>query len=199
MACKTTDKQKVHAKAYYKANREKIITCSKMRYKNNKEEIKGKRDKEKRKISDKRYREKHKERNKVLGKTWYINNKERIKAYCKANREKRYARTRAWRKNNPGYNRIYLHNYRAQQKVTQIEHIKAKVVFIRDRGICQICHKKVNNKLKYPNFMRTSLDHIIPLSQGGTHTYANIQLAHLRCNLSKRADILPQGEQMRLF
>ena len=47
--------------------------------------------------------------------------------------------------------------------------------------------------------MAASLDHIIPLSQGGTHTYNNVQLAHFLCNISKRDSLLPQGEQLRIF
>lgn len=30
-----------------------------------------------------------------------------------------------------------------------------------------------------------SIDHIRPLSKGGTHTWDNVQLAHLKCNIKK--------------
>ncbi|WP_158070491.1 HNH endonuclease [Streptomyces luteocolor] len=33
--------------------------------------------------------------------------------------------------------------------------------------------------------MSPSLDHVIPLSRGGSHRRDNVQLAHLRCNLRK--------------
>jgi 5-methylcytosine-specific restriction endonuclease McrA len=52
----------------------------------------------------------------------------------------------------------------------------------RDKGRCGICRKPVRAK-QGPR--RASLDHIIPLSRGGTHTLANVQLAHYVCNLSK--------------
>ena len=44
--------------------------------------------------------------------------------------------------------------------------------------------------------MSASLDHIVPLSQGGTHTLGNVQLAHLVCNERKHDRILTlaQGE-----
>ncbi len=51
-------------------------------------------------------------------------------------------------------------------------------VFRRDRGTCQICGKWV--KPRY-----ASLDHIVPISKGGTHVWSNIQLVHLVCNLRK--------------
>jgi 5-methylcytosine-specific restriction endonuclease McrA len=44
--------------------------------------------------------------------------------------------------------------------------------------------------------MGPSLDHIVPVSLGGTHTWANVQLAHLRCNVSKGNR--PANEQLRL-
>ena len=30
-----------------------------------------------------------------------------------------------------------------------------------------------------------TLDHIIPLSKGGSHTWDNVQLAHMGCNAGK--------------
>lgn len=50
--------------------------------------------------------------------------------------------------------------------------------------VCQICGKRVDKNLKYPDPMSASLDHIVPLSCGGEHTKANSQLAHLVCNIS---------------
>lgn len=58
-------------------------------------------------------------------------------------------------------------------------------IYKRDKWKCGICGGKVNKHLKYPHPLSPSLDHIIPLSKGGTHTRENVQLAHLRCNLSK--------------
>lgn len=67
--------------------------------------------------------------------------------------------------------------------------INLKTVITKYDGICQICGKPtditdiVNGHIrkKYP-----TLDHIIPLSKGGTHTWDNIQLAHMECNSGKR-------------
>ncbi len=53
-------------------------------------------------------------------------------------------------------------------------------VFKRDRGICQVCKMWVQPR-------RASMDHTFPLSKGGTHTWDNIQLTHLICNLRKGA------------
>jgi 5-methylcytosine-specific restriction endonuclease McrA len=44
--------------------------------------------------------------------------------------------------------------------------------------------------LRYPDPGFGSLDHAIPLSKGGSHSYANAQLAHLSCNLLKSDKIM---------
>jgi predicted nucleic acid-binding Zn ribbon protein len=64
----------------------------------------------------------------------------------------------------------------------------------RDRGRCGICHQPVRAK-KGP--MRPSIDHIVPLSRGGTHELSNVQLAHYRCNLQKWNG--GDGEQLLLI
>lgn len=51
-------------------------------------------------------------------------------------------------------------------------------VFKRDRGICGICRRWVQ-----PRY--ASMDHIKPIIRGGTHTWENIQLTHIKCNLRK--------------
>jgi 5-methylcytosine-specific restriction endonuclease McrA len=64
----------------------------------------------------------------------------------------------------------------------------------RDRGRCGICHRPVRAK-RGP--MRPSIDHIIPLSKGGTHELENVQLSHYRCNESKGNR--GSGEQLLLI
>lgn len=74
---------------------------------------------------------------------------------------------------------------RAREKATQVDLFKADEIYERDNWICQICGKRVSATLRYPNQMSASLDHIIPLSLGGTHTKDNTQLAHFKCNTAK--------------
>lgn len=58
-------------------------------------------------------------------------------------------------------------------------------IYNRDKWICQICKKPVKKELSFPHPKCASLDHVIPLSRGGTHESENVQLAHLSCNTSK--------------
>lgn len=62
----------------------------------------------------------------------------------------------------------------------------------RDNNICKICNKmcdkqdyEIKDGVFYVGSNYPSIDHIIPLSKGGTHTWNNVQLAHMYCNSIK--------------
>lgn len=71
-------------------------------------------------------------------------------------------------------------------------------LFERDRWTCQICKSPVNKSLVFPDSGSPSLDHIIPVSKGGSHTEYNLQLTHLSCNLKKSAT-MPDLLQLPIF
>lgn len=66
-----------------------------------------------------------------------------------------------------------------------MDRITYPAIFQRDNGICAVCAEPVDNSLKRPDLMSGSVDHIKPLSRGGTHTFDNVQLTHLMCNYEK--------------
>lgn len=82
--------------------------------------------------------------------------------------------------------------------VMAVELVDRAEVFERDGWKCQLCRKRVDPVLAHPDPLSASLDHVVPIVDGGEHTMANVQLAHLRCNLSKNRRPMPQGEQLRL-
>jgi len=71
-----------------------------------------------------------------------------------------------------------------------VEKIIAELIYKRDRWICQICFKRVARK-------DATLDHVVPLSKVGEHSYRNVVLAHFVCNSRKGNRAIPQ--QMRLL
>lgn len=80
------------------------------------------------------------------------------------------------------------HTMNAQRRIRTsdvIESFKRSDIYERDAWICQLCKKSVNPKLTFPNPACASLDHVLPLSRGGSHRATNVQLAHLRCNTSR--------------
>ena len=90
-------------------------------------------------------------------------------------------------------NRIRAHNSnrRLRGKVVDRD-ITLDRLIKRDKGRCKICgglvdrkdFTMVNNHMKCGSRYPT-IDHIIPLSQGGLHSWANVQLAHFLCNSYK--------------
>lgn len=69
------------------------------------------------------------------------------------------------------------------------EGVTLKKVRAKYHDVCQICGLMVDDtaivnghiKRLYP-----TIDHIVPLSKGGTHTWKNVRLAHMSCNAGKR-------------
>lgn len=66
-------------------------------------------------------------------------------------------------------------------------------LFQRDKGRCYLCGGMCNwgdIGEKGAGGSYPSIDHVIPIARGGTHTWANVKLAHRSCNTLK-SDALP--------
>ncbi len=74
---------------------------------------------------------------------------------------------------------------RARKQKAWVEEVWRSVVFERDNWTCQLCGDPVDKSIKWPDTQCASLDHIIPLANGGDHSYENTQLAHFLCNSLK--------------
>ena len=71
------------------------------------------------------------------------------------------------------------HERQARKKGQRYDRgITREALMSRDKYICGICEGKVV-------WGDESVDHIIPVSKNGRHVWANVQLAHLTCNISK--------------
>ena len=82
------------------------------------------------------------------------------------------------------------------ERTSVIENVDRAEIYNRDGWICQICGKRVDPLLRFPHLLSATLDHILPLANGGTHEKKNVQLAHLICN-SRKSNTQP--DQLRLF
>lgn len=175
---------------YYEDHKEKILTrCKEYRKKNRKKIL----------IQKRKWYQDNLQKVRQSSKAYYKANKDRVLATLRAYRIAHLAQRRAWRELNLDKNREDCRKRRALKRTTQIEPMNEKTVYLRDGWKCQHCKIRVNKKLKYPDPMSASLDHIVPLNRGGSHTYSNVQLAHFVCNISKQDRTLPQGEQLRIF
>lgn len=81
---------------------------------------------------------------------------------------------------------VQAHRRRALLKAQFVEDVSLAVLYERDQGRCGVCHRKVMKPggLKRGPLM-ASIDHIVPISEGGEHSYANTRLTHYRCNLAR--------------
>lgn len=79
------------------------------------------------------------------------------------------------------------HASRAAHWGVQFETIDRLAIFERDGWACGICELPVERGLTFPDPGYPTLDHIVPMSQGGGHLAANVQLAHFYCNSVKGA------------
>ncbi len=69
------------------------------------------------------------------------------------------------------------------------EDIVHVVVFERDEWMCHLCGEAIDPRLRGDNWMRATIDHIIDLCAGGTHTYDNVRAAHWLCNMRKAGNL----------
>jgi 5-methylcytosine-specific restriction endonuclease McrA len=72
----------------------------------------------------------------------------------------------------------------------QGDDIDALVLFELHAWICYVCKKPINKYLRVPHWAAATVEHIVPISKGGTHTWDNVAPAHLRCNLDKADSML---------
>ena len=106
------------------------------------------------------------------------------------------------------------HNTKAQRKWMKIKRkhrmtggstkISPARLYERDDRMCALCHRVTDhprvwqqwkaNKRWMPN--APTVDHIIPLAKGGTHTWDNVQLAHWSCNSDKSDAIVTMAPKI---
>ena len=116
---------------------------------------------------------------------YYAANKAKINArqsrYRAANRLSESARCAAWAKANPEAIRIFSHNRRARIRADGGKLSKGLIprLFALQKGRCSCCG--------LPLGADYHMDHIMPLTLGGSNTDDNIQLLRATCNQQKSA------------
>lgn len=113
---------------------------------------------------------------------------ERTKKYWKANKDKSRANQRRWYKKAKEAGLIPKGNHRkrAIKHGAPYESVSPEKVFARDGWKCQICGKATPVERRGTRYSNApELDHRIPISLGGPHTYLNCQCACRECNTTK--------------
>lgn len=76
--------------------------------------------------------------------------------------------------------------------------ITLQKLFKRDGGICYLCGCRCSfedwkvsaNGFKYPGDTYPEIEHVVPVSRGGLHSWDNVRLACAKCNAQKRDEII---------
>lgn len=173
------DRQRAASRRYYQQHREAHLAACKKRAQikkkqyqatqakwrkanadtiNARQRRKRANDPERHRAYSRRYRQRHPDVAKNSVKQWGLAHPEQLKLTRRRTRQERRARLRN----------------------AKIEIVHALIVYERSNGVCGICHLAVDKDSAW------HVDHIQPLSKGGTHSYENTQLAHPSCNQAKK-------------
>ena len=82
---------------------------------------------------------------------------------------------------------------RARERTARVESVNPFRVFERDGWRCYLCGTETSRMLRgtiHP--LAPELDHIIPLSKGGEHSYSNTACSCRRCNAAKSDKVIGQ-------
>lgn len=88
-----------------------------------------------------------------------------------------------WKARNKHKVNSYTRVRQARIKTSTVEFVDYAVVIQRANGVCGICRQPFG-------VGKIEIDHVIPLSKGGGHTYENVQAAHAECNRRKGVRII---------
>ena len=135
-----------------------------------------------------------KEKTRQRKKAYYLKNKERIRKqqreYQQKNRERNARLQKGFRKRHPDKNASYSRFRRALIKGNKTSRYTLDEVLEKYGLSCHICGKPID--LNAPRFQGKpgwrhglQIDHIVPISRGGSDTIDNVRPVHGFCNLSK--------------
>ena len=132
---------------------------------------------------------------KAMGIAYRLENIGRVRAARQAkyaaNSEDVKKKVRAWQKLNPETVRLSKQNRRAKESGGRLSKGLAEKLIKLQSGKCICCGQPLGSDYH--------LDHINPLSRGGSNTDDNIQLLRKTCNLQKHAKDPIEFMQMRGF
>ena len=152
------------------------------------------------------YRERNREKLKEKSREYYRANPEKVKKYYIVNRDRilKYShdykqsergkatiKARQQTEKYKGY-KTYDRMRRRNKCLNGDKDITLEKLYERSGGICALCGElcdyenyEIENGFIIVGDTYPSIDHIKPISKGGSHTWDNVQLAHKLCNCAK--------------
>ncbi len=180
-ACFVKPAEKERRRRYYAAHRDRCIANAKKRYAKKRDEIRE---------YKKQWAKKNKKRNYARIRKWCANNPDRNKQskekWLANNREKANAASKKWSLTLAGKVSVrsagVRRRYFKDQTSNPITNAEIVLLLARSR-VCFYCEKPFNEHRK------ATLDHILPLAKGGSHTRDNLCAACKSCNSKKNAKL----------
>ena len=171
------EKHRENSRRHYEANREKQREKSRKYYEANRQRVSER---------YRKYREANLEYLTEKDRKWREANRERMREtkrkYRNANLERERERTRMWHRANPEKLIVYNRNRRARKLLAPGTHTAADIraIKVKQKHCCYYCGK---HESEFDN--KWHVDHITPLSRGGSNDPANLICACESCNGSK--------------
>src|SRR5260221_4864099 len=139
---------------------------------------------EKHREDNRKYKAVHRDEVRAQGRLDAKIHAEQRKAYIKAHPEQRKAALQKYAKNHPDESRVRKHRRRALIKGNGGTHSQSDIrkQYANQKGKCYYCKAKVGAKYH--------VDHVIPLSKGGSNGPENIVIACPTCNLNKKDRVI---------
>lgn len=158
---------------YYEANRDRVRARQRANYE---------RTREAQLEQQRQYRAANAEERAEADRAYYAAGgdaiRERRRARYAADRAEILARQARYRVENPDREADKRNKRRAAKAGANFEPFSKALVWKRDSGICLVCNQPADPT-------NWHLDHVVPISLGGSHEWANVAVAHPRCNMEK--------------
>lgn len=187
-------------RAYYEANKTKVLERRRAYYEANKEQQRAYSEANKEQIAERMrawreannakiaeykriYRQANKTRIAKQKRAYNEANRERMNeqslAWYRANKEQAAEQHRTWRKANPNRDRVRNQRRRIRKLQAEGTHTTEDIQrqYQAQKGRCYWCSAKVGDTYH--------VDHVIPLSRGGSNWPENLVIACPTCNISK--------------
>jgi len=179
-AAKNKDKKAASDKKYYEKNKEHISEYQKKYRQDNYERLQE---------GSKKYRLENKEKKAATDRAWAQANKDKVnensRRYRQRHPEKQNEIHRNYNQRNPNVWRTIAQNRRTRKL---------------ENGLFKVTIKDMNNILTKPcaycgSKKQITLDHVIPISRGGTHSIGNLLPACKSCNSKKHAKFITEWKK----
>jgi len=176
-----SEKRKLYAKDYRANNAEKI-QLGKEKCRQAKPEQYA--------ATKKRYYLSHKQEVLAYDKKWTQANSDKVRItrrdYQRRNPEKAFLIAKQWAKDNPELRRASTSKRRASKRLNGVKLVTKKELLRLYASPCAYC-----------GIPSKHIDHVIPISKGGSHSIGNLVGACAPCNLSKGSKLITEWKKDR--